>query len=223
MNTTAASPERWRVLCHRIGLDPKWAALRYKMIIGAYGEKHRAYHTLSHISYCLRMLNEHRALAHNFDAIEYALWFHDFAYHTQPRPKGSVSNELLSAEIADELLRDDGVAMPFREQVHGLIVATLHTPETTHTADEKLIADIDWSPVGAPWEEFRQNGRDIRKEWMHYSDDEFRIGRIAWLNSALKRPEQFHLPQFKAQYEIQARDNIFRAFDELLWKHMLHK
>ena len=214
MDATSATPKRWRVLCNRIGLDHHWSDTRYAMLAASYGESHRAYHTLWHISYCLEQLNEHRALAKNFDAVEFALWMHDIVYYTQVRPKGLPSNESLSAEIADEMLRDDIVGMGFREQVYGLIMATLHTPETACTPDEKLIADIDWSSLGVSWEEFCENGNRIRKEYGFLTDTDFRTGRIEWIRTALKRPHQFHLQEFRDRFEVPTNDNLARAFRE---------
>ncbi len=195
-------------------------------IFERYSEPHRAYHTLGHIAYLLGMLTKYSSLAENLPALQYAVFRHDEYYFTERRPKGMPSNEALSAAAADETLsrasriKGSNITMQLREEVHGFIMVTVHNPQThpPKTKDEMLMADIDWSSLGWAWPDFNKNIKKIRHEYseeMGYSQEEFNAGRLAFLKGALKRKQQFYLPEFKALYEQQAIHNIERNIREL--------
>ncbi|MBI2030986.1 hypothetical protein HYT05_05165, partial [Candidatus Kaiserbacteria bacterium] len=204
---------RWIGLCARLGLGAH-AGETWKMIEGSYAERHRRYHTLRHIEYCLKLFDQYRYLASNDLAVEYALWLHDLVYRTHWQPKGLPSNEDLSAVSADDFLALSTLSTKrLREEVSGLIRATTHRPGTVNTDDEKLVADIDWSSIGCSWKDFEQNGRDIRFEYGPVSDEDFRHGREKFFSEALRRQSQFYLPAFREKYEKQAVVNLKRALD----------
>jgi predicted metal-dependent HD superfamily phosphohydrolase len=162
------------------------------------------------------LFDQYRYLAQDDLAVEFALWLHDSIYRTHKQPRGLTSNEALSAVCADDFLALSKVSiMRLREDVRGLVMATTHQPGTANTDDEKLIADIDWSLIGCSWEDFEQNGRDIRYEYALISDEEFRDGREKFFVAALRRQSQFYLKEFRDQYEVQAVSNLQRALDEL--------
>ena len=132
-------PRGWFKLAQdRLNLySDAWRA--HDEMIKRYTEKHRAYHNFDHIAYCLSLFEEHRDKAQNPDAVEFAIWLHDLIYQSYKRPAGLPGNEALSAAYADELLAAANVNMEFRQEVHGLIMTTLHLPNGAKTDDEKLI------------------------------------------------------------------------------------
>lgn len=210
---------RWVALCQRLGIASGQLKLQvqlYHMLKERYDEPHRRYHVIEHIDYCLAMLDEYRHMADKPDLIEYALWWHDAEYRTGKRPGRLPCNELLSAVCADDVLAQASHSTVYmRDQVFGLIMATTHQPGTANTDDEKLIADIDWSPLGCSWKEFQKNGRDIRYEYASISDEEFRYGRERFFTDALRRQSQFYLQPFHDRFEVHAVSNLTRGLDEL--------
>jgi predicted metal-dependent HD superfamily phosphohydrolase len=207
----------WTELWRRISSKRSdWIEAKYRLLVTRYGEPHRAYHTLAHIQDCLNKLSLCVGTADDLDALECAIWYHDVVYHTYARPEELPSNEMLSAEVADANLAEAGVPMQFRKKIFRLIMATTHTG-TLVTTDEKLIADIDWSGIGRPWDEFVKAGERIQKEFaaLGISEGEYRKGRLAFFKKAAARKEQYHLREMRARYEAQAWKNITRAIEEL--------
>ena len=70
------------------------------VIFEHYGQPHRHYHTLRHIAHILHEFDSVRWICKNPDAVEMALWFHNFNYD----PSRS-DNEEWSVEDANEYLR----------------------------------------------------------------------------------------------------------------------
>lgn len=208
---------RWIALWQRISPSESrdWVGAVFEQLYFTYAESGRAYHDESHIGYCLGMARAHRAFAEDSDAMEMAIWFHDAIYHLHQRPKNLPSNEILSAQYADDILACSKLSFAFRERVTGLILATLHTPETAQTHDQRLIADIDWSPIGWSWKTFQCSREKIRHEYGRLSDIEFAAGRKAWLVSALARESQFYHQGFKKKFEERALYNLQKELELL--------
>ncbi len=96
----AAEPlaTQWRTLWP--GADEATVARVYTDLVSRYADPQRAYHTLDHITDCLRHFDAVRHLAAWPAAVELAIWFHDAIYDPQ---RGD--NETRSAELAEVTLR----------------------------------------------------------------------------------------------------------------------
>ena len=96
--------------------------------------------------------------------------------------------------------------------VSELISVTEHhdRPETT---DQKLMIDIDLSPLGKTWKLFCKDNCRIRAEYVDtgaVTADSFDRGRPAFLREFLTRLRIFQSPEFFQLYEVIARENIQR-------------
>lgn len=207
----------WERLLGRLNEELQhWTLGQFDKLAREYGKRHRAYHNLTHIAYLLGLLWRHRHLADNPDTVEVAIWFHDVIYDTRrDRPKNLPSNETLSIAYARRVMHEAGLPEEFQKQVEGLIDVTHHKPNMAKTPDERLMADMDWSPLGWRWLAFVENGKLIRREYHEYSDEEFRFGRLGFVRSALERGPQFYLLEFRKKYEAQARRNLERELVRL--------
>lgn len=203
--------QKWLDLWQRIGAKGD-AEKVYNALAARYQEAHRQYHTLSHIEHCLEELEQVKHLAKNPDAIEMALWWHDVIYNTRAK-----DNEERSAALAWLVLRKASLPDEFTGKVTRFILATKHTFAITDP-DARLMADIDLSSLGLPYEEFDENSRRIREEygWGEWVPEEiFTKERIKFLESLLERPFIYGLWSFREKYEARARRNIARAIAQL--------
>lgn len=208
--TTKPLADRFAALARRCGASDDTAIRRtIDALIARYTEPHRAYHNLEHIVACLRELDREHPIATPYDAIEWAIWFHDAIYDSQAK-----DNEERSAELALRTMRELGITNPSAADVTRRILATRHR-DTPVRDDERLLIDIDLSILGQSPAVFDRYDEAIRREYAWVSDEDYRRGRTAVLRSFLDRETIYHTPVFKSRLESQARENLRRAIQRL--------
>ena len=190
------SPERLAALFSRHGLSAEFAAKVFRQLEDAYTSSARYYHNHRHIESLLKHFDETGV---RNDALELAIWFHDFVYDSTRS-----DNEKQSVEYFMEML---GGILPgdSSEDVSRLILAT-DPRRPAITDDEKLISDIDLTILSASPQIYGQYTQDIRKEYSHVSDWAFREGRAAVLQNLLDKPI-YQTSFFKCREPL-ARQNI---------------
>lgn len=165
----------------------------------------RAYHGERHLQECLEHFQRLRALAHDPDAVEAALWLHDIIYIPTRD-----DNEEQSAAFTRDYLARLGVAPARIANIETMIRATAHDRPAT-TADARLVCDIDLAILGATDRRFDEYERDIRAEYAWVPYDTFRRRRMEILTGFLARPQLYQTEYFGARLEWKARLNLSRA------------
>ena len=205
MSVTLAS---WHSTWRALGAASGDEALFHELV-AAWSEPQRHYHTLQHLRECLDHLEAVRAHAHRPAEIELALWFHDAFY--DPR---RADNEQRSADWAGEALRAAGLPPESAGRVHAMVMATSgHAP--ADDADTQLLVDIDLGILGAEPARFDESDAQIRAEYSHVAQPQWREGRGSVLRGFLERPRIYCTPHFHDRCEAQARANLQGALDRL--------
>ena len=174
---TYATRTRFVGLAQRSGL--RNADQCYDQLAALYAEPHRAYHTLTHIDHMLGLLDNSEQ---HTDALELAVWFHDVIY--DPR---SQTNEADSAKLFEEMSKA-GPAESLISETTRLIIATDHRTPIPSSAAEKLIRDIDLSILGTTPENYHNYSQQIRFEYKHVEEQDYRNGRRKVLEHFLTKP-----------------------------------
>jgi predicted metal-dependent HD superfamily phosphohydrolase len=180
----------------------------YDDLVKRYGEPHRHYHDLRHVSRCLEELDEVRGQADHPFEVELAIWLHDAVYD----PKQS-DNEEASARYAKETL-GRLIQKEQLERVHSLIMETRHA-EPPRNNDERLIADIDLAILGRPAEEYQEYEDGVRQEYGWVQEERFKAGRAEVLARFLAREHIYHTGHFREKYEENARANLSHSISTL--------
>jgi predicted metal-dependent HD superfamily phosphohydrolase len=165
-------------------------------LIRRWQEPHRHYHTLRHLSAMLSIVEGEAGPPE----VVLACWFHDAIY--DPRRTG---NEDASADLALAALGSLGT--------EGAEVARLVRLTATHDPDPddhsgQLLCDADLAILAAPAAEYAEYAANVRREYAHVSDQNFRRGRAAILKSLLDLPALFHLDTHRSTWEKRARANL---------------
>jgi len=148
-------------------------------------------------------------IAHDYEAIELALWFHDAIYKI-----GSTTNEKDSADWAVIFLKSNNCEDTFTRQVYDLVIATEHN-HTPVDSDQQLMVDIDLSILGKPSDIYEQFEQNIRREYKIVPWLIYRKRRIAILRGFLDRKSIYSHDYFQQQYEASARQNLTGAIETL--------
>ncbi|PCI47847.1 MAG: N-methyl-D-aspartate receptor NMDAR2C subunit [Thalassobium sp.] len=178
-----------------------------QLLIAAYNEPQRKYHTEQHLRECLSIFNDHRALAEEPAEIEMALWFHDAIYDIKAT---GGKNEDQSADWAVEELQKANVAPERVARIKDHILATKHSA-LPQGADQQLLVDIDLAILGAQPERFAEYEQQVRQEYRHVPGLIFNWKRKQILKAFLARSPIYATPQLKARFEQQARQNLAGA------------
>lgn len=184
-----------------INFNPEHCGLVFDQLSSLYRSDGRFYHSEGHINQCLLKLDEARSEHGPQPDVEMATWFHDAVYRA-----GSSDNEKNSAIWFQDRARDH-LNRNTVDEVSNLITITEHRNQPA-SEREKLMVDVDLSSFGLPYEEFIRDGRNIRKEFHAYSDDEFVEGQRKFMNSLLDRSSIYSTDYFFRRYEKSARENI---------------
>lgn len=209
MARVATLPERWAA---RWDVAREWLGLGVQFIpvgerlLERYSAPGRHYHDGRHVLACLEAFDNYPGVVRDNDALELALWFHDAVYDVRAAPG---KNEADSAGLYRHEfallapgLVDDG-------RVRRLILATRHHAEPGD-GDEALVMDIDLGTLGATPARYDLYADEIRREYAHVSDDDYRRGRGAVLRGFLGRKRIYHTRHFRKLLEAQARENLQR-------------
>jgi predicted metal-dependent HD superfamily phosphohydrolase len=204
------NPHDWRLLWEALGAQAVPQGL-LNQLMASYSEPHRRYHTLRHLRECLFHFDAARTLAARPDEVLLALWFHDAVYEPA-RP----DNEERSADWARTSMRAAGCDADATDRVHALVLATRHGSAAVHEdPDTQLLLDIDLASLGAAPARFDEDNRDIRAEYAHVSEADYRAGRRQILEGFLARPRLYRTDAFHGALDGSARANLRRALAAL--------
>lgn len=161
----------------------------------------RHYHNLNHINFMLR------GLEHYFPSADTAVMRHAILYHDAIYDPLSNINEESSAEAAIYELRVQFGAADLTE-IYRLIMLTSHHQPDGLDVPGCVIVDLDLAGLAAPNPAYIATSKAIRKEYHMVSDEQWRAGRVAFLEKFLSRKEIYYTILGGDVWEERARENM---------------
>jgi predicted metal-dependent HD superfamily phosphohydrolase len=171
-------------------------------LLGRWSEPHRHYHDLEHLAELLAALDE---LAPDAvpATVRLAAWFHDAVYD----PRAS-DNEERSAQLAAEALPGAGLAPEDVTEVVRLVRLTATHGPAFDDADGMLLCDADLAILGSSAARYERYVADVRAEYAHVPDAEFRAARDRILRGFLDRSRIYRTDAARDRWESAARRNL---------------
>ncbi len=203
------------------------SAAVWPIIASAYSEPHRAYHDLTHLGALFEAIEPHLGSTTHAQAIELAIWFHDFVYSTEL--SRYASNEALSARamldvlsrhapqwLQPDLVREVLLAAEFivATRKHSLDVPYLKANPQRQEACA-LFLDADLSILAADAESFARYDQAIAREWgqdFDHPSKAFCEGRAAAMAGFAARERIFFSDTFSNR-EKAARANLLQLVE----------
>ena len=200
--------QSWSRAWQKLGANDEGAAL-HKRLVHCWSEGHRHYHTLQHLQECFGLLTGIAIDEKDAAAIAIALWFHDAYYDPQ-----RTDNEARSAQLALQEAHAAGIPQEAAQRIHDMIMATV---EHDVQADPvvQLLVDIDLSIFGTEQARFDESDVQVRREYAHVPEADWRVGRRRVLQGFLDRERLFGTEHFHSRFEQRARENIARSLARL--------
>ena len=174
-----------------------------------YREPQRHYHTLAHIEAMLAHLDAYRALAQQADRVRAAIWFHDAIYVPARN-----DNEARSAALAVSRLNALGWPPAACARVAALIELTARHEAPPGDGDGALLIDLDLSILAAAPTDYDRYVAQIRREYAHVADADFRAARHEFVVALLARERVFTSPPLHELWEAAARSNLQREMTQ---------
>ena len=181
-------------------------------LLGRWSEPRRQYHTVTHLTAVLDVIDAYAELVPHPDRVRVAAWMHDAVY--DPEALGD-ANERDSAEFALGLLVTLGTPEDVAAEVARLVSLTAGHATGDDDPDGELLCDADLAILAADDERYAAYTSAIRKEYAHVPDDAFRTGRAKVLVSLLELPAIYRLGPLKDEWEARARANLERELRAL--------
>ncbi len=182
-------------------------------LLAAYDDPARGYHDRRHLTEVCDRIAElfggGDVAGADRDTVLLAAWFHDAVYD------GERDAEERSAVWAELELPEAGVPGPVVAEVARLVRLTeTHRPEDGDAAGA-VLSDADLAILAAPADRYAEYAADVRREFAHVPDPDFRTGRTAVLRDLLAKPRLFHTGYARERWEAAARANVERELDAL--------
>lgn len=174
-----------------------------------YSKSNRHYHTLHHLENLLVQLSDVRKEIRNWDAVLFALFYHDIVYNVLKK-----DNEEKSAVFAAKQMVNCKVPGNIIDDCCAMILATkTHVP--SGNSDINIFTDADLSVLGQDWTTYETYLKQIREEYSIYPDFVYNPGRKKVLEHFLEMERIFKTKYFFDKFEAQAKENLKRELEQL--------
>lgn len=185
-------------------------------LLARWTEPSRRYHTTTHLVEMFGALEEIED-AHEIDdrqcaVARLAAWFHDAVYDPAARPG---SNESDSAVLARDTLQELSFAEEDIQSIERLVRLTARHDTEAGQPLEAAFHDADLWILSADTERFDGYCDQVRQEFEHVPDTQYRNGRAAILGPLLHRDRIYRTSHALHRWETPARINLGRELSRL--------
>jgi len=196
-----------------------------------YSEPHRFYHTWNHIEYMFKTAEKEGVEI--TEPLEHLIYCHDVIYIP-----GNSDNEKLSGAVASDYYTEvcneyEETQFPFAfvsfdwEPItyYPLIINMTknHIVDFGTESTEGMIwnwldvaqnlIDLDLAILGDTWEVYQEYASNVRKEYAHVTDEQWKAGRGKWLSDMIGRKSIYYTDWGKKR-EDQAIKNMMKELKD---------
>jgi predicted metal-dependent HD superfamily phosphohydrolase len=202
----------WTTLIQKYKVPSSLTDEIYEKLTQHYNSPQRYYHNLTHIEAMLTTIETYKADIENYDAVSFAVWFHDIIYNPL-----KTDNEIQSALYAKQALQSLNFPLQTLSKIHDLIVATANhmNIQNTEDFDTKIFLDTDLKILGSSRNSYINYMQQIRKEYQWIPDLLYNPGRKKVLKKFLQQEFLYRTESFRVLYEKQAKENILFELEQL--------
>lgn len=194
--------QTFKALCLEYSADSKLIESFWNEIETHYSSSNRHYHNLLHLEYIIYELMATKDQINNWNAILFAVFYHDIIYKATSKKNEELSAELARKKLTELNVPDNEITLCF-----DAIIATKHH-EINENNDINLFTDADLAILGSPINIYKKYIQNIRKEYSIFPDFLYNKGRKKVLKHFMEMKSIYKTISFKEKYEKQARENL---------------
>ena len=180
----------------------------WESLYAQHTHKSRYYHDLSHLENLYAQLEPLKPHIEDWEAVLFALFYHDYVYKATKK-----DNEVKSAELLRGLMESYHLPQALIDKATHIILAT--QKHEASDLDTCYFLDADLSVLGMDWEIYSNYYQGVRKEYVIYPDIIYKPGRKKVLQYFLNMPTIYKTDCFKGKFETTARVNLQRELGQL--------
>lgn len=191
----------WKELSRRCAFPEQRSQAVFQLLLQAYAEPQRHYHTAQHIAECLALYSQIQHLLDDAPSLALALWFHDAVYDPQA-PDNEERSAALMMQSCTGLLSEAQLC-----KAAAWIAATkLHA--CTDEPDLQYLLDIDLAVLAAGAARFAEYEAQIRKEYAWVDAAQYQRRRREVLSGFYQAQPLYQTGYFQQRFERQAKRNL---------------
>lgn len=178
--------------------------MNYESVTALAPYRYRHYHNFNHLHFLRNALSKFINIDLKKDLL---IAFHDIVYTA-----GAKNNEELSMLVFKHYFENECLGISNEEAVfifNGIETSKFHSKSYCHEVN--LFLDADMCILGSPEHDYDLYSGNIRKEYSFFSDDEYKVGRVKFLNSF----DRYITDEFNDSYLSQTKSNIARELCKL--------
>lgn len=191
----------WQQFSNHLMLADTHSKALLHLLLDAYSEPQRHYHTIQHIVECLAFFHQIKNQLNDPIAVELAIWFHDAIYDPQ-----AIDNEEKSAELIEQYCSQLFEKAQLQKVYEWIIATKKHSPATDQ--DLNYLLDIDLAILGSSKRRFAEYEQQIQQEYSWVDADLYRVKRAEVLNYFLEMKPLYQTEYFRDLLEVQAKYNL---------------
>ena len=191
----------WQQFSNHLMLTDTHSKALLHLLLDAYSEPQRHYHTIQHIVECLAFFHQIKNQLNDPIAVELAIWFHDAIYNPQ-----AIDNEEKSAELMEQYCSQLFEKAQLQKVYEWIIATKKHSPATDQ--DLNYLLDIDLAILGSSRRRFAEYEQQIQQEYSWVDADLYRVKRAEVLNYFFEMKPLYQTEYFRDLLEEQAKNNL---------------
>jgi predicted metal-dependent HD superfamily phosphohydrolase len=172
-------------------------------LLDRYGEPHRLFHNVDHLTEVLSVVEALAANADDAGVVQMAAWFHH-AVHDPVRR----DNEHRSALLARSVLPGLGVTPTRVTEVTRLVLLTRAHDPRPGDRNGAVLCDADLAVLATEPDLYHRYRHGVRAEYSHVDEPAFAAGRVRVLRELLSRPSVYRTVGARRRFERAARANM---------------
>ncbi|WP_327857346.1 metal-dependent hydrolase [Acinetobacter guillouiae] len=191
----------WAEFANQIEIETEQCIFLQQLLVAAYTEPLRHYHTVQHIVECLELFHQVKAQLNDPVAVELAIWFHDAVYNPQAKDNEQQSAQLMHKHCVGILTQS------VLDKVSQWIIATQkHQPSKQH--DLNYLLDIDLAILASPVERFAEYEQQIQQEYAWVDAEIYKVKRAEVLQHFFHMQPLYQTEYFRKNFEQNAKVNL---------------
>ena len=191
----------WQQFSNHLMLADAHSKALLRLLLDAYSEPQRHYHTIQHIVECLAFFHQIKNQLNDPIAVELAIWFHDAIYNPQ-----AIDNEEKSAELMEQYCSQLFEKAQLQKVYEWIIATKKHSPAIDQ--DLNYLLDIDLAILGSSKRRFAEYEQQIQQEYSWVDADLYRVKRAEVLNYFFEMKPLYQTEYFRDLLEEQAKNNL---------------